>query len=224
LTRFRRSDVVVLREIWHARIWKARPWIVVHDQPEQLALYIPKGTPTKIPPGSGIPRDTWYLEDGTWTTEALRLTTPGEPHSILLWWEDGEFTGWYLNLERPLQRTPIGFDYLDRELDIHVRPDGTWELLDEDEFEEAQRLGVIDAEEAAAVVAEAERVVERIEAWASPFGDRWESWRPDPAWSVPALPDGWDVVDYGQTELASLRSHSRPSPQSGETYRSGSVS
>jgi hypothetical protein len=194
LNSFRRSDVVVLREIWHGRVWKARPWLVVHDRPDQLALYIPEGAPTKIPPGSGIPRDEWHLEDGTWTTEALRLTTPGESHSVLLWWDKGEFTGWYVNLERPLRRTPIGFDYLDRELDIHVRLDHSWEFLDEDEFDEAQRLGVIRAEEAAAVRAEAERVIERIEAWTSPFSDGWEDWRPNPAWSVPALPAKWDVV------------------------------
>jgi hypothetical protein len=192
---FRSGDTVVLREIWRGRVWKARPWIVVHDRPEQLVLYIPKGAPTKIPPGSGIPRDEWHLEDGVWTRDALRLTTPGESHSVLLWWEAGTFEGWYVNLERPLTRGDLGFDYLDRELDINVRPDRSWELLDEDEFEEAQRLGVIEPEEATAVRAEAERVVGSIEAWQPPFCDGWESWRPNPSWNVPTLPPGWEIVD-----------------------------
>lgn len=192
---FEPGEIVALREIWKGRVWKARPCTVVHDLPEQLALYIPKGTKTKIPPGSGIPRDHWKLEEGEWTLDTLRLTTPGEPHSVLLWWPEGQFAGWYVNLERPLERTPLGFDYLDLELDIRVRLDRSWEFLDEDEFEEAQRLGVISAEEAAAVRAEADRVIERIQSWQSPFCDGWEQWRPDPAWPVPTLPRAWNVVE-----------------------------
>lgn len=188
------GDVVAVREIWRGRIWKARPWIVVHDRLDQLALFIPKDAPTKIPPGSGIPRDEWELEDGCVGHDALRLTTPGEPHSVLLFWDEGRFRGWYVNLEQPLVRSAPGFDYLDQELDIEVRPDRTWALLDEDEFEEAQRLGVIGPEEAEAVRTEAARVLERIERWEPPFCDGWEDWRPDPAWPIPELPKGWELA------------------------------
>lgn len=192
--RFETGDVVALREIWLGRVWKARPWIVVHDRPDQLALYIPKGSPTKIPPGSGIPRDDWTLEDGVWGRPTLRLTTPGTAHSVLVWWENCAFEGWYVNLEQPLVRGHVGFDYLDQELDIYVRPDRSWRYLDEDEFAEAQRLGVITPEDAAAVREEAARVTRMIEAWEPPFSDGWESWRPDAAWTTPELPAGWDAV------------------------------
>jgi hypothetical protein len=175
--RFETGDVVALREIWLGRVWKARPWIVVHDRPDQLALYIPKGSPTKIPPGSGIPRDDWTLEDGVWGRPTLRLTTPGTAHSVLVWWENCAFEGWYVNLEQPLVRGHVGFDY-----------------LDQDEFAEAQRLGVITPEDAAAVREEAARVTRMIEAWEPPFSDGWESWRPDAAWTTPELPAGWDAV------------------------------
>jgi Protein of unknown function (DUF402) len=175
-------------------VWKARPWIVVADEPEQLRLFIPKGTPTKIPPGSGIPRDEWTLEDGTFLHDALRLTKPGAAHSVLLFWDDGRFEGWYVNLERPLERSPMGFDYLDRELDIHVHPDRSWELLDVDEFEEARRLGVISQDEADEIEAEARRVIDDVEAWKPPFCDGWEQWRPDPGWPIPALPAGWEAT------------------------------
>ncbi len=185
-----RGDVVVLREIWKERVWKARPWIVVRDRPDLLALWIPNGTPTKVPPGSGIPRDEWELEEGTFVRDALRLTTPGAAHSILLFWDEGAFGGWYVNFERPLRRTALGFDYLDLELDVHVEPYGAWKYLDEEEFAEAQRLGVISPEEAAEVRAEARRVIER---W--PFPTGWEDWTPDPGWKLPQLPAGWDVVE-----------------------------
>jgi Protein of unknown function (DUF402) len=194
LRRFEQGDVVAVREIWRGRVWKARPWIVVHDRSDQLALYIPRGARVKVPPGSGIPRDDWVLKEDIWTRDTLRLTTPGEPHSVLLWWEDGFFEGWYVNLERPLVRSPVGFDYLDHELDILVRPDRSWEFLDEGEFEEAQALGVIEPEEAVAVRAEAERVVARIEEWTAPFCDGWEHWQPERTWEAPSLPRGWDVV------------------------------
>jgi hypothetical protein len=185
-----RGEVVVLRELWRGRIWKARPWVVVEDRPDRLVLWIPRGTPTKIPPGSGIPRDEWDLRDGRFGHSALRLTHPGAAHSILHFFaEDGAFETWYVNLEDPLRRSALGFDYLDRELDVQVWPDGSWEFLDEDEFAEAQRLGVLTSTEAGAVRAEAERVLAE---W--PFPTGWEGWRPDPAWDVPALPDGWDVV------------------------------
>ena len=39
--------------------------------------------------------------------------------------------------------------------------------------------------------AEGERVVAMIERWDPPFSDRWETWRPDPAWSLPELPADW---------------------------------
>jgi len=91
---------------------KPRPYIVVHDRPDQIALDMPQGSPTKTPPGSGIPRDEWTLEDGEFRHEALRLTHPGAAHAVLLFWDAGGFVGWYVNFERPLTRSHVGFDYL----------------------------------------------------------------------------------------------------------------
>jgi hypothetical protein len=188
------GDVVAVREIWRGRVWKARPWIVVHDRPDALALFIPRGTPTMIPPGSGIPRDEWTLEQGQFDRDTLRLTQPGAAHSVLLFWIEDRFEGWYVNFERPLTRSRVGFDYLDLELDLYVRPNRSIEMLDEEEFEEAQRLGVIDADEAAFVLAEAARVRGLVERWESPFRDGWESWRPNASWPIPGLSSGWDLV------------------------------
>jgi hypothetical protein len=187
---YSRGAVVVLREVWKGRVWKARPWIVVEDSPELLAFYIPEGAPMKVPPGSGIPRDEWTLEDGRFGEDAVRIARPGERHSILHFWREDTFYAWYVNVERPLTRSAVGFDYLDLELDLLCKPDGSWELLDEDELEEAQRRGVIAADEAAAVRAEADSV---LAAW--PFPTGWEDFRPDPAWPLPQLPAGWEEVE-----------------------------
>jgi len=57
---------------------------------------------------------------------------------------------------------------------------------------EAVDLGLMTEAQARAVRREGERAIERLEARRSPFCDGWETWRPDPAWTPPALPDGWD--------------------------------
>ena len=65
---------------------------------------------------------SWVLREDTWYTEALRIVSPGSRHSVLLLWTPGfrELLLWYVNLEDPLVRTPIGLDYLDQLLDIEI--------------------------------------------------------------------------------------------------------
>ena len=58
------------------------------------------------------------------------------------------------------------------------------------------------AEFAAAVRAEGERVVELIERRAPPFGEDWPAWRPDPAWGVPELPEGWATIPSADIDLS----------------------
>ena len=122
----------------------------------------------------------------SWGRDAVALARPGRAHSIYIFWREGTFEHWYVNFEEPLRRTPVGFDTFDHKLDLIVMPDGAYRWKDEDEFEQAAALGLLDAD---AVRAEAARVLEE---W--PFPTGWEDWRPDPAWPVPQLPDGWDRV------------------------------
>ena len=53
------------------------------------------------------------------------LAVPGESHAVWIMWERGhtKLRCWYINLETPLLRTPIGFDTMDHELDIVISPD-----------------------------------------------------------------------------------------------------
>ena len=43
------------------------------------------------------------------------LVKPGAAHSVELLWnaETGQFLCWYINLQEPLRRTPLGFDTMD---------------------------------------------------------------------------------------------------------------
>jgi predicted RNA-binding protein associated with RNAse of E/G family len=115
---------------------------------------------------------------------------PDDAHSLDLFWDEAwRFLGWYVNLQTPLRRSPLGFDMTDHALDVWVEPDGRWGWKDEADFAEAQRLGVLDAREAAAVRAEGDRVIA-----AKPWPTGWESWRPPADWTPLDLPAGWDVV------------------------------
>jgi predicted RNA-binding protein associated with RNAse of E/G family len=97
-----------------------------------------------------------------------------------------------VNLEEPQLRWDGGVDSVDHFLDISVHPDGSWRWLDEDEFAQAQRDGLMDPQLAERVREAGWSAVETIRAWGAPFADGWQHWRPDPSWAVPSLPEDWD--------------------------------
>jgi uncharacterized protein len=197
------GDPAVVRFLNGGRPSFVRPVTVVEDLPERSVLFLAAGTPTKRrvqPDGSPISRalpyeqrftQPWRLGDGTWGDRHTLLVTPiGAAHSLWLFWtESWAFLGWYVNLQEPMRRTRLGFDTVDHVLDLWIEPDLQWSWKDEHELEAATRLGRFSAGEAAAIRAEGDRV---ISAW--PFPTGWEDWRPDPAWPIPELPDGWDRV------------------------------
>ncbi len=183
---------IVLREVWDGRVWRAVACRIVEEGPERIVLWMPRGSPAKYaarPDGTEIriPGSRWQLADRLAPRDALAVFRPAGRHSLWHFFEDdGALAYWYVNFERPLERTPLGFDYVDEKLDLVVDSDRTWRWKDEDELAEAARLGIVDAE---AVRAEAERVLAD-----PPWPTGWEDWRPDPSWPIPALPKGWDVV------------------------------
>lgn len=201
---FKQGQIALIREIWQGKVWTARPMVVVQDNAELIALYWVPGTPWKRArnhQGGDVAVidckiGNWELNDvileggGT-----LRLSIPESKYSILLFRNiDGTIDRWYINLENPLIRTDRGFDYLDQFLDIIVEPDlKTWHWQDEDEFQEAQELGLISLEEAETFRDEGEKALELLLSGQSVFNG-WEHWQPDPSWKIPVLPDGWDVI------------------------------
>jgi len=187
--------------MWQGRIWEARPEIVVQDSPELLAFYMPPGTLLKetsvkrLEP-TGAVRKAWRLNDVTWRFGGkLRLSVPGRAYSvILLRNSDGSPHEWYINLEQPLQRTEIGFDYADEVLDVIVAPDlSRWRWEDEDELAEVVSAGLFSEKHAIALHAEGRAAVAALQSGKSVFSG-WENWRPDPSWPVPVLSADWDTL------------------------------
>ncbi|MFF9149988.1 DUF402 domain-containing protein [Streptomyces sp. NPDC014861] len=182
-----------------------RPVTVVRDTPDLLAVWMAPGTECVRPvlaDGTSVhdePLATRYTaprttERARWAgSGVLKLARPGEPWSVWLFWERGwRFRSWYVNLEEPRRRWSGGVDSEDHFLDISVYPDRSWLWRDEDEFAQAQRAGLMSTGQAARVRAAGAAAVELVERWGAPFRDGWEEWRPDPAWTVPALPADWD--------------------------------
>ena len=112
------GDQVLLREIWNGRVWTARPMTVVRDSPALLALYIAPGTRWKKPitPQGEWARmaiGDWRLADDVWTGQgSLRLTTPGDGHSVLLFWgESGDgWERWTPDPSWPVPELPAEWD------------------------------------------------------------------------------------------------------------------
>jgi hypothetical protein len=192
---YRPGDQALLREVWQGKVWAVRPVTVVRDKPDLVALHIAHGTMWKRPVARDgrrlrLPAEDWWLEDAVWQGSTLRLTRPCDAHSVeVLRDAAGRFVCWYINIEEPMRRSPLGFDYMDHALDIVVSPDlARWRWKDEDELAEGVAKGVFSADQARAIRAEGERALERLLAREPPLDEPWQDWRPDPAWPVPALP------------------------------------
>ncbi len=199
------GGVIVFRGVSQKKIWYALPVIVIQDTPSLVALYWPAGTRgkwrMKLSGERVTPRDVMQtpmeLIDRTWiTTDVLMLITPGAAHAVYVMWEEGHknLLCWYINLQDPIRRTPIGFDTSDRILDIVFSPDkSSWQWKDEDQLEEAVALGIFANEEERLIRAEGERAIKLICENQTPFCDSWEKWSPPPDWIVPKLPDDWNL-------------------------------
>lgn len=198
------GDSVVLREIWDGAVFEARPAIVVHDLPAQTALFVPPGVVCALALDDGgtelrIPDRPWRLaarRRPPGASGVLSFAWPDTPYAVLLLQEpDGSAREWYVNLQRPLVRTAIGFDTVDHALDVLISLDrSSWVWKDEDELTEAVAMGLFTETDAGWFRFWGERAVEHLLLRSPPFDEAWEDWRPDPSWPVPTLPLGWDSI------------------------------
>jgi hypothetical protein len=202
------GEAVVLQEVWRGRVWAARPMRVVRDDGDSVALWFPRGTrwmaPTDDPSrpwqedrgprlAECAARCEWRFRELEWDVDTLWLMREGEWHAVWVsWLPGGEHWGWYVNLQKPFRRTRRGFATMDLMLDVIVSPDRTWRWKDEDELAIFVERGAFDAGLAHKARAEGLEVARRAESDEPPFSEPWHDWRPDPSWTTPQLPDGWD--------------------------------
>lgn len=178
---------------------------IVSDVAEAVALVILPGYPLAQRTGArGGPGGRQLIEwDGgyrerRWTDNRLLiLYRAGDAHSVELVWRDDDdaFLGWHVNLQLPWRRTHFGFDSRDLVLDVIVDPERTASWKDEEELAFALERGTISEAEARIARTAGERAMERVARREPPFDGSWVDWRPDPRWSPPELPAGWERTE-----------------------------
>ncbi|HEY2777624.1 MAG TPA: DUF402 domain-containing protein [Gaiellaceae bacterium] len=191
------GDPVLLRSSYRGVVRWCWPHHYVGEWNGRHGIYVQPGSRGKLMRraiGASY-LDYWVTDapafDYVWEqTHVLRFMREGDGHTVELFWDtEWSFLGWYVNLQAPLIIRGHRFDTTDWALDVWVEPDGAWRWKDEDDFARAQELGVFDADEAARIRAEGERVIA-----AQPWPTGWEDWRPPGDWKPLELPAGWHVV------------------------------
>jgi hypothetical protein len=205
---FPEGATAVRRDVLDGRVFSAAPHRVLRDTGDVLlAAYWP-GIASRQPQtwidwlrtgDDGVRKRAipdlaarrWTLGDWVWERTG-RLTWFGvdEWFSVHRNFDlEGRPLNWYINFERPATRTPAGVDTFDVMVDLVAEPDlSGWHWKDEDEYAQGQAAGLFDAAEVARIEAARERAVALVERRGGPFAEDWPSWRPDPAWPLPALP------------------------------------
>lgn len=165
MVRWKSGDTVVVRNIARSdgTVATAIPGIVIRDDQDLLAIFVPNATPFKnnwvVPPAQRVasvdhivPSAQRQYRDLIWRNSTIRLYLPGCGFSVWLAFnEDGEFATWYGNLEAPFIRTRLGINTRDYALDIVADAEGRWQWKDEDEFSRRLEVGIDSAEHQARV-------------------------------------------------------------------------
>jgi predicted RNA-binding protein associated with RNAse of E/G family len=142
---------------------------ILEETPECVVTWLPaaelKGPVTAA--GATI------LEPGA---PVIWFTYPGRWHDIgLFHLRDGTFTGVYANILTPVRMEQGEWHTTDLMLDVWMGAGGEILILDEEEFDEARRLGWLDDELAGAARGEAERLKRAAAAgeWPPPEVHAW---------------------------------------------------
>ncbi|MGP3966284.1 DUF402 domain-containing protein [Streptomyces sp. 6N223] len=143
-----------------------------------------------------LARGSWQLGRWSWHgTALLQWVPPRAWFSVNAFYDvsgDHRLTQWYVNFQRPMHRTALGFDTFDLVLDLVIAPDlARWDWKDEGEYDHGRRLGVVSEADHRAVEKAREEAVAMIEGRVGPFATeaRWRDWHSEPDWPTPALPD-----------------------------------
>jgi hypothetical protein len=199
------GDVVALRYITtDARLEMCWPCRVVEDRPDLLALFIAAGSPFKAGPKLSAkakragPRHDLPPDEHVWRADMLRLMFPDRCHSVWLFWshDGGErrFHRYFVNLEEPFRRTPVGFDTQDHTLDIEVTAELAWRWRDEQELENHVAEGFYTPALAAAARTEGQLAIEAMLRGGHVCTRGWPDWRPPAEWHIPGFVSGWDTA------------------------------
>lgn len=204
---FNYGDVILRRSRRGLVVTWVQAARVVVDDESGLLLWLPEGSgfgrrvddqgrATREEPIDVV--SARALAAGRWKDNSVLIWNPaGAAHSLWWFFHAKRFTGWYVNLEIRGARWGdgpcCGIDVADMALDVVVDPDRSWHWKDEEDFAAfTDAPGYWTAEQAVAARAEGHRVIALAEEGRFPFDGTYRNFVPDPTWSVPELPMGWD--------------------------------
>ncbi|MEU4154139.1 DUF402 domain-containing protein [Streptomyces sp. NPDC026659] len=210
---FRPGRTVVRRDVHHSgrvrHVWSEHALRVLADTGDALETGCAPGAETRWPAlyvkslvegdrsqrtsaFDALAAGTWEQTPGRWRETELRAWKPATSwFSVNAFYTGAGLRNWYVNFERPMLRTPDGFDTFDLAVDLLVTPDlAHWEWKDEDEYAHARRLGLITDADHRAVDAARGEVVAMLGERAGPFAEAvtWSTWRWNRTWPIPCLP------------------------------------
>jgi protein associated with RNAse G/E len=200
------GEVIAWRGLFRGLIWHAMPTYVINDTPQEIVLAIVPGAVCKVDKDYGrksgkrvwdFIETEWKLDDFVWhTNRVLFILEPEKHYSINLFWNhaSNEFIGYYVNFQYPYVRNHCGIDAMDLELDIDIEPDLNYRWKDVEDYKKAIECGIVPPDRVQGIEAVKPEILERIEKRQYPFDGSWVNWKPDPDWSPPRLPDGWDKI------------------------------
>ena len=211
---FRAGESVVLRSLHtlgsHGRtVAFAVAGRVLVDDDDVAVVASPLGSAVRRRAGAGsgpnarlvLPSD-WdgaYVEDRWFGATVVRVHPKGAAWSVWRWHDGTQWLpDWYVNLELPWVRTSIGFDRQDWTLDVIAAPDGAgrWSVRykDEDELAFYTDEGLVTETDRTMIERTGEDATAAVHTGSFPFETDWSRWVPDPKWSAPQMPAGWDAV------------------------------
>lgn len=199
----RPGEPALLRNVFRGRVAAALPCVVVEDVDERVVLWLRVGTPIAWIGATPLPA---WIDAGhpvvlkVWDdNDRLFIWPRGRSHHVSFLREaaTGNDVCFYVDAAEAWVSTSLGWDTCDQELDVVAWPDlSAWWWKDETEYAERIDRGLLASARAAELRTELEEVIADLEArrgiWAE--ASSWRAWRPDPAWPVPCLPHGWDVL------------------------------
>ena len=169
--------------------WCATTVVVVADEPDLLASFLPEGAPFVFAHEHPLGDHPWLGRPAWQGHGVLMLQRPEESYAVWHFWDgpNRSFAGWYFNLQDPVRRTSLGYDTQDLELDVWAPATGGWALKDDDLLDVRVREGRFTPLEAEAIRAIGKTITDRLDA-NDTWWDGWATWEPDPLWASPVTP------------------------------------
>lgn len=206
------GDTVALRGIYNQRVSYIQSAVIVQDQPDEVALAILPGAECFAPENyihgkhgtashwdrwGEYKKGNWNMERYTWRTNRLLiLLQPEKYYANYYFWQanSGRFLCYYVNFQLPFQRSRLGFDSFDLELDIIIEPTYEWRWKDVDDYQRGIACGILRKEWVREIDNAKLEIFATLEKRAYPYDGTWLGWVPDPNWAPPTLPENWDKI------------------------------